>query len=374
MPDDQKKKWMRQALELAEQATGQVAPNPPVGALLVADGVVIGQGYHQKFGGPHAEINALTDCKARGHDPAGACLYVTLEPCCHTGKTGPCTEAIADAGIREVIIGCRDENPQVAGQGIAWLRQRGISVEVGCCEDQAKRLAAGFFKWQRTKQPRVILKWAQSLNGKLAWPVGSQRRWISNEKSREHVQTLRQRCGAILVGIETVLADDPKLSVRLDDATFQSARIVLDSRLRLPLESHLAQTAQQQPVWIFTLASSLEQNLEKVEQFKRMGCEIMAVSQCKDRLDLMDVLEYIGDRGITDLLVEGGARVIESFLNQRLADEVNVYIAPMTIDADQALPKIGIAGWDSRQAITGQLNHPRIRHFDQDVLIQGQVR
>ena len=391
---------MQMALELARKATAKVAPNPPVGAVLVRSGQVIGQGFHEYFGGPHAEINALNDCIQQGHETKGAELYVTLEPCCHQGKTGPCVEAILKAGISRVVVGCQDENPQIAGKGIAWLRRHGIHVELGCCENEAKRLAAGFFKWQRTNRPRVILKWAQSLDGKLAWPKHSQRRWISNEKSREHVHHLRQRCGAILIGIETVLTDNPQLSVRLPAATYQPVRVILDSRLRLPPESHLAQTARQQPVWIFTLSSSLEQNPEKGEQLKQKGCEIIAVgwqpqaklgdgqycppspnpsdlrllsSGVSLPIDLADVLAHLGDRGITDLLVEGGAKTIDLFLTKELADEVNVFVAPDIVGDDPALPRITVPGWNDPATIESRLHDLRVRYFDRDVFIEGAV-
>ena len=221
MNDQQRLRFMKRALNLAARGAGWVAPNPKVGAVIVKQDQIIGSGYHRRYGLAHAEVEALQNCRNRGENPSGATMFVTLEPCCHQGKTGPCTEAIATAGISHVEIATLDDCELVAGKGAVWLREKGISVNTGYCEHQARRLNTGFFKHQKTGLPQVILKWAQSIDAKLTWPSPSQKRWITNENSRRHVHRLRHQCGAVLVGIGTVLADDPLLTVRLGRKSYQ---------------------------------------------------------------------------------------------------------------------------------------------------------
>lgn len=319
------------ALDLAAQGSGRVAPNPMVGAILVKEGVMIGQGYHQAFGGPHAEVNALADCRAGGHDPAGATLFVTLEPCCHHGKTPPCTNALLAAGIRKVEITTLDDFKEVAGKGADLLRQWGLEVVVGCCEREARRLNAGFFKLQRYGQPQVILKWAQSADGKLAWPAQSGQRWITGETARHHVHQVRSGCGAVLAGIGTVLADDPLLNVRLPGGPPQPVRVILDSQLRIPLDSQLVKTAAEFPLLVFASPATLLEQREKVWKLINAKAEVTGLKSTSGGLDLPDLLHQLGQRGICDLLIEGGPTVINSFLQQHLADKALIYTAPITI-------------------------------------------
>lgn len=321
---------MRGALALAVKGAGKVAPNPMVGAVIVdGGGVVIGQGYHQRFGYNHAEVNAIADCRKRGNDTIGAVMFVTLEPCCHHGKTGPCTQAILQAGISHVEIATLDDNPLVSGKGQQWLNTQGITTTVGCCCCQARLLNTGFFKLQRDGIPAVTLKWAQSIDGKLGWPVELHRRWITNKQSRSHVHLLRSRCGAILVGIGTVLADDPMLNVRLDGDFAQPVRVVLDSRLRLPLDCQLARTAKESPVLLCTLPDVAK--AEKADLLRELGCEVIAIGRHERQIDLIAILNELGNRGITDLLVEGGPEVLRSFLRGNLADRLMVYIGDVFI-------------------------------------------
>lgn len=318
---------MRMALRLAERGLGLVEPNPAVGAVVVKDGDVIGRGWHKKFGELHAEINALEDCRKRGINPAGATMYVTLEPCCHRGKTGPCTDAIVDARLAGVVAATIDPSPQVKGKGIEQLSRAGIKVDVGICEKDAKLLNAPFMKFAKTGNCWVTLKWAQTINGKLAWAEQSGRqRWISSEQSRKDAHKLRRRAGAILVGISTVLADDPLLTPRPSRGK-KPLRIVLDNKLRILLDCQLLATAKNVPVIICASDRAINANPQKVEQIKDNGAEILAYPQTK-QLGLHFLLDELSRRGVQLLLVEGGPTVIGSFLKEDLADEVVVYIAP----------------------------------------------
>jgi len=265
--------FMNLALELAQKGAGFVAPNPKVGAVIVSGNKIIGQGYHKSYGQNHAEVEALLDCKCRNHDPRGSTLFVTLEPCCHYGKTPPCTKAILDAGISRVEIATLDPFEQVSGNGFKLLQDKGIDVNIGLCKNQALRLNTGYFKRIHQQLPQVICKWAQSIDGKLRWPKELNKRWITGPQAREHVHRLRSQCGAILAGIETVLADDPMLNVRLQEPVKQPLRVILDSRLRIPFESKIVQSAKEYPTLICTSEESASKNATPL---KEKGCEILA--------------------------------------------------------------------------------------------------
>ena len=358
--------YMRKALQLAVKGSGWVTPNPMVGGVIVKNGQIIGRGYHQRFGEPHAEINALADCTRHNHDPRDAVMFVTLEPCCHHGKTPPCTEAIIQAGIMKVEIATLDVSEKVSGRGAQQLRDKGIEVTVGCCEADAQRLNAGFFKWIRTSRPRVILKWAQSKNHKLAWGKDLPQRWITNEKSRRHVHKIRRLCGAILVGINTVLADDPLLTIRLSGRQPKPLRVVLDSSLQLPIGSKLALTAAVYPTVVYTLAKSMQSQWEKVDALSEMAVMIVPVEIGSERVELNAVLEDLGRRGVTDLLVEGGAAVLKAFWQAKLADKVMIYTAPAVID-EENVPAIEFADE------LGNLKNTHKRRFGEDVLLEGEI-
>ncbi|OHB51539.1 MAG: riboflavin biosynthesis protein RibD [Planctomycetes bacterium GWF2_41_51] len=303
-------KFMETALSLAKKGLGSVEPNPAVGCVIVKDGKIIGKGYHKKFGGPHAEIEALKNCKT---STKGASLYVTLEPCCHFGKTPPCTDAVIKAKIKKVVAAVKDPTKKVAGKGFKILRKAGIEVVSGICQKEAKNLNAPFLKFAKTRKPYVIVKWAQSKDGFLCRT--DKKRWITNAASRRDVHKLRKRAQAILVGINTVLEDDPMLTIRPDTGR-RPLRVVLDSKLQIPLNCNLIQTANETPVCIFT-ASKKKINLK--------GVEIIKVSKNKNRLNLKAVLAELGKRNIQQLLVEGGEKIITSFIRQNLADEIIVY-------------------------------------------------
>jgi diaminohydroxyphosphoribosylaminopyrimidine deaminase / 5-amino-6-(5-phosphoribosylamino)uracil reductase len=318
-------KFMQKTLKLAERGSGSAEPNPMVGCLIVKNNRIIGKGWHKKFGGPHAEINALEDCKKKGTNPAGATMYVTLEPCCHYGKTGPCTDAIIAAKVAKVIAAMVDPSKHASGNGFKKLLGAGIEVNTDVCEEQARLLNSAFVKFASTGKCWVTLKWAQSLDGKMDWATdtGGQR-WISNEKSRKDVHKLRQRVQGILVGIGTVLADDPLLTARPSKEK-KLTRIVLDAHLRIPQNSRLITTAKKNPVLIVTSKDAINKNSQLADRITKKGAEILAVPVKRGRCDLNILLNKLSKRGIGHLLVEGGPTVITSFLKENLADEIIIY-------------------------------------------------
>ncbi len=322
------KQYMKMALKLAKRGLGSVEPNPTVGCVIVKNNTIIGKGYHKKFGGPHAEINALADCKANKKSPKGATMYATLEPCCHKGKTGPCTDAIIKAGLKKVIIAAGDPSKHANGKGVRKLRKAGIETEVGLCQKQAQLLNPAFEKFARTGKCWVTLKWAQSKDGKLAYKSKKQQ-WISCQKSRKDVHKLRRQAQAILVGINTVLADDPLLTPRPARGKTLT-RIVLDNRLRIPLDCRLLQTTDEQPVIIFTTKAALLKKPRKKEKITAAGAKILTYP-AKQKSRLKFVVSRLSKLGIAHLLVEGGAKVLASFIEENLADEFCVYIAPKSL-------------------------------------------
>ena len=332
MKKDPNEQFMLKALQLAKKGIGSVEPNPAVGAVIVKNGGVIGKGYHKKFGFAHAEVNALEDCRKKRRSPKGATLYVSLEPCCVEGKTPACTDAVIQAGISNVYAACVDPSPQASGKGLNLLRKAGIEVHTGLCENEAKLLNAPFIKYVTTKKPWIIVKWAQTLDGKLAYTDTNSNRWISNETSRKEAHHLRRRVQAVLVGVKTVLADDPLLTPR--PARGKSpTRIVLDRRLRTPLTSQLLQTVEQSPVLIVTTRQTYNSRPKRIFKLTQKGAQILVVPSKDGKCDLVSLLRALGRRHIYQLLVEGGPNVITSFLQENLADEIHVFIAPKILAA-----------------------------------------
>ncbi|MGC9454847.1 MAG: bifunctional diaminohydroxyphosphoribosylaminopyrimidine deaminase/5-amino-6-(5-phosphoribosylamino)uracil reductase RibD [Phycisphaerae bacterium] len=333
MPNEDERHMLR-ALELARRGTGAVEPNPPVGAVLVAGGEAIGSGWHRHFGGPHAEVEALRSAQQAGNSPRGATLYVTLEPCSHHGKTPPCTEAIISAEIARVVIAVEDPDTQVSGRGVEALRAAGIEVEVGVCADEARELLAAYIKTRTVGRPWVICKWAQTADGYLAVPDG---RWVSGPVSRAEVHRLRGICDGVLVGLGTVLADDPLLTNRSGRGR-KPARLVLDGDLEIPPDCRLVQTAAETPVIVATCRQSAESNSGKVRKLTDAGVEVLPLEGSDRRgsdstspalrVDLEQLLDELGRRRWTRLLVEGGAEVLDSFLSSAQADEVIVFVSP----------------------------------------------
>ncbi len=331
-------KYMRMALELAEKARGRTSPNPLVGAVIVKDGEIVGRGYHQKAGTPHAEIHALREA---GEKAAGAALYVTLEPCSHFGRTPPCSEAVIRAGISEVYVAIRDPNPLVAGRGIKRLTGAGIKVHVGLFGDEARRVNEIFIKYITTRIPFVLLKTAMTLDGKIAALTGHAR-WITGNAAREKVHQLRDQYDAILVGVNTVLADDPALTCRLPGAGYDPVRIILDSRARIPAN---AQVINQESGAATYLAVTDKAPVERIKLLSSGKTRIIRTAMDPDgRVDLRDLLQKLGDMEITSLLVEGGAEVAASFLEAGLVDKIITFIAPKIIGGAKAPGPVGGLG------------------------------
>jgi diaminohydroxyphosphoribosylaminopyrimidine deaminase/5-amino-6-(5-phosphoribosylamino)uracil reductase len=366
---NQDEKLMLSALKLARRGIGSVEPNPAVGAVIVKANQIIGSGWHKKFGGPHAEINALEDCKTLGVNPRGAAMYVTLEPCSHEGKTGPCTNTIIKAGVAKVFVATIDPSEHAGGKGIEQLRNAGIEVQTGICETEARLLNAPFIKFAATGKCWVTLKWAQSIDGKVATaePQSSGSGWISGEQSRKDVHKLRRRAQAILVGVNTVIADDPLLTARLSRGK-KLTRIVLDSHLRIPLDCKLIKTAKKSPVLIYTNENTVRTYSEIVAQITKKGAEVLAYPDAQGRSNLYFLLDELSKRGIAHLLVEGGPRVLTSFLKEQLADEIVVYIAPKILGAQGS---VDITGPMAELTQTLGLHYVDIERFGNDVRLTG---
>jgi len=340
--------FMRRALQLAARGRGYVEPNPLVGCVIVRDGKAIGQGYHRRFGGPHAEVEALRRCRG---SLRCATVYVTLEPCCHFGKTPPCTDALIAAGVGRVVVAMRDPGPAVAGRGLRKLRAAGIAVETGLLADEAAALNSPYLKRVRCGRPWVILKWAQSLDGKIATHAGDSK-WISDPRARAHAHRIRGRMDAIIVGLNTVLSDDPQLTCRLGRVRRVATRIVLDSRLRTPPAARLVRSARRKPTWIVCATNAPRGRAETLEA---AGCVVRRVARDREGLSLPAVLDLLGSDGMTNVLVEGGGRLLGGFIDRRLADELCVYVAPLLIGGSDAVSAIGGTGPDT---VRGALRLP----------------
>jgi diaminohydroxyphosphoribosylaminopyrimidine deaminase / 5-amino-6-(5-phosphoribosylamino)uracil reductase len=351
-PDDEK--HLRRALTLAARGQGRVEPNPMVGCVIVKHGRVIGEGYHRRYGGPHAEVDALRHCSA---SPRGATAYVTLEPCCHFGKTPPCTHALLAAGIARVVAAMGDPNPQVAGGGFALLKKAGVRVEIGLFAQEAAALNDPFIKLIQHHRPWVILKWAQSLDGKIATHT-SDSKWITDEVCRAHAHRTRGRVDAVLVGVGTVLTDDPMLTCRVGRPKRVAARVVLDSQLRTPLRSQLVQTARRIPTWILHGRNAPPRRARALE---KAGCVLHRLPQTRRGLALSAVLDLLGQHRMTNVLVEGGGAVLGTFFDQNLADEFRIYVAPILIGGSAATGPLNAQGAATVSAAPRFLKDARLR-------------
>jgi diaminohydroxyphosphoribosylaminopyrimidine deaminase/5-amino-6-(5-phosphoribosylamino)uracil reductase len=357
--------WMRRALELAERGRGYVEPNPLVGAVVVRDGQIVGEGWHQRYGEAHAEIHALA---AAGEAAREATLYVTLEPCCHHGKTPPCTDAILRAGIQRVVAAMPDPFPAVAGKGAEQLRQAGVIVEFGIREAEARRLNAPYRKLLATGRPWVHAKWAMTLDGKIATRSGDSR-WISNEASRRRVHELRGRMDAILAGIGTVLADNPQLTVR-PPGPRTPLRIILDSQGRIHDDAILVQTARVTPTLI---ASTQRMPAAKRTALQDHGCEVLILPDHHGCVTVDALLAELGRRRFTNVLVEGGSGVFGAFVDAAAIDELHVFIAPRLIGGATATSAVGGVGV---QHVAESLRLSEWTHevLDGDLYVHGWVR
>ncbi len=360
---------MRQALELAKQGQGRVEPNPMVGCVIAREDRVIGQGYHGHFGGPHAEIEALRQTRETAEATAGATMYVTLEPCCHHGKTPPCSQAILEAGIGRVVVAMRDPFPKVDGGGIRELEKGAVRVELGLLEPEARRLNGPFLKLVQTGHPWIIAKWAMTLCGKTATRTGSSR-WISGEASREVVHRLRSRLDAIGIGRRTAELDDPLLTVRGVEAARTPLRLVVDTHARLALETQLVQTAGQVPLLI---AVGEAADRDRLARLADAGAEVFVCPGEKRAQRLEALLLELGRRQMTNVLFEGGGQLVGSLFDHGCIDEVHVFLAPKLVGGTGAVSPIGGQGIaDMADAIP--IDGPEIQVLGSDVYLHGPVR
>lgn len=312
---------MKLAIDLARSTIGQTSPNPPVGAVVVKNGTVVGVGCHVIAGEPHAEVHALN--MAREHS-VGATIYVTLEPCSHYGKTPPCADLLIERRVKRVVIGTQDENPQVCGMGVSKLREAGIEVEIGVCHEEAKALYKSFFTYMNKKRPFITLKAALSLDGKLSTKTGDSK-WITGEEARKKVHEERRVHDCIIVGVGTVLSDNPSLTVRLDTQTKQPVRVVIDSNLRTPVNANITNIDDAKTI-IF-IGNHVEDM--QIKPFIEKGIEIIKTNDQKVRVS--EVINILGDKGYRSLYVEGGSTLHTSFIQENLFDELILYYAPKLI-------------------------------------------
>jgi len=361
-PEDQR--YMRLALDLAHKARGRTSPNPMVGAILVKDGQVVGEGCHLCAGTPHAEVHAIADA---GEKARGATLYVTLEPCSHHGRTGPCADSVIRAGIRRTVVAMTDPNPKVSGCGISRLRAAGIEVEEGVLAAEAAKLNEVFLKWISTRMPFGIMKAAMTLDGKIATYSGNSR-WITGPAARERVHMLRDSSDAILVGIGTVLADDPELTVRLPGGGQNPKRIVVDSMARTPLTSKIVNDGQA-PTIIAVTAAAPEAS---VAALRGKGVEVLVLPRGETGVSLRDLFSLLGEREITSVLIEGGAAVNAAALAANVVDKVLTFIAPKIIGGKAAPGPVGGQGVDKLDEAFG-LEDIDVEIIGQDLLVSAYV-
>lgn len=358
------KDYMRLAIEDARKGEGFTNPNPMVGAVIVKDGRILSRDYHHRYGEYHAERNAILNCR---EDMAGAELYVTLEPCCHHGKTPPCTEIIIQSGIRKVYIGSMDPNPLVAGKGAKILKQHGIEVETGICEEECLELNKVFFHYIRHKTPYVVMKYAMTADGKIATKTGASK-WITGAAARERVHKSRHKYMGIMAGVGTVLADDPDLTCRLEGRK-SPVRIICDTRLRTPLTSKIVISARETPVILATAV----RDEDAIRPYTEQGCRILQIPLEKDHIDLRILMKKLGELEIDSILLEGGAMLNYSALNSGIVQALEMYIAPKLF-----------GGIGAKTPVTGEgvelpgeafsLCRPQIEQIGEDILIAWEVK
>lgn len=324
------RQMMGRAIKLAYRGQGRVEPNPMVGCVIVKKGLVIGEGYHKRYGGPHAEVVALQACQ---ETPRGATVYVSLEPCNHQGQTPPCAPALIEAKIATLFTALRDPNPAVTGRGLARLRRAGIQIHAGVCKEEAATLLAPYLTLSLLHRPFVMAKWAQSLDGKLATRSGHSK-WISCLASRRRVHQLRARVDAIMIGSGTLITDDPDLTAREVPLRRKALRVLLDRRLRIPSQGRIMLSCRQTPTLLFTSRAACRST--KARLLEKRGLQILPCRLSGNRLDLKDLLKQLSKRQVTNLLVEGGPTLLNALLRQQLVDEAHVFVAPMLMGDAQA--------------------------------------
>lgn len=356
--------YMRRALELARKGEGHVNPNPMVGAVVVKDGEIIGEGYHEKYGELHAERNALKNC---GKSPKGADIYVTLEPCCHYGKTPPCTEAIIESGIKRVVVGSLDANPLVAGKGIRILREAGIEVIEGVLQKECEELNKIFFHFIKTGMPYVTMKYAMTLDGKIATHTGASK-WITGEAARKKVHEDRGRFMAIMAGVGTVLADDPLLTCRVEGKK-SPIRIICDTHLRTPVDTQIVQTAGEVRT-IFAVSEKVAD--EKKREYRKAGCEFIELPEKSERIDLKHLMQRLGEMKIDSVLLEGGGTLNDTALKSGIVNAVQAYIAPKIFGGSEAkTPVEGMGVALPEEAF--RLTNTKISYWGEDILLEGEI-
>lgn len=354
-------RFMRIALNLAAKAKGKTYPNPLVGVVIVKNNRIVGRGFHKKAGGPHAEIFAL---KEAGQNAEGAVLFCTFEPCAHYGATGPCVKEIVDAGVKEVYAGMIDPNPLTKGKGIAYLRKKGVGVKVGFLQKEIERLNEDFIKVMTKSEPFVTVKIAESLDGKIATRRGESK-WITSAESRKHAHVLRRYYDAIMVGINTILKDDPRLEPYHN--SHRLVKIIVDSDLKIPFDARVFKTKSS------VIIAAVKKNEAKEEKLIKLGAQVLYVKSEKERVSLKDLLQKLNNLKIRNILVEGGAELVGSFLDHRLADKALFFIAPKIIGGRRALSAVGGEGVKKLHQ-AAYLRDVEIKRIKDDILIEGYLK
>lgn len=359
-----KEEYMAQALKLAEQGRGRTSPNPVVGAVIVRNGMIIGQGWHKKCGENHAEINAFEDAAAKGQDVSGADMYVTLEPCSHYGKTPPCAKAIIEKKIKAVYVGLLDPNPLVAGKGIDMMRAAGIQVQTGILEEECRRINEIFLKYITAKRPFVVMKTAMTLDGKIAACTGDSR-WVSGPESRQVVQQMRNSLTGIMVGIGTVLSDDPQLTCRLEGGR-DPIRIIADSHLRIPLDAKVLRDEN------CIIAATRECDRKKLRTLEERGISVILTEPEEGKVDLQELMSCLGEQGIDSILLEGGGDLNEAALKAGIVDRAVTFLAPKFIGGRDAKTPVEGRGF-SKMSQALNLHNMEVKKIGSDLLIQGSL-
>ena len=362
--NDDVKNYMRRAIFNAWKGAGHVSPNPMVGAVIVKNGSIIGEGYHEQYGGLHAERNALANCK---ESAVGADMFVTLEPCCHYGKQPPCTEAVAASGIKRVFVGSADPNPCVSGKGVAYLRAAGIEVIENVLKDECDEINDVFFYYITTHLPFVTMKYAMTMDGKIACYTGKSQ-WITSDAARLRVHSDRNRYSAVMVGVGTVIADDPMLNCRIENGV-NPIRIICDTILRTPLKSKIVTTADDIPTIIATCCT----DKEKISAYEKKNVRILTACEKNNHIDLKKLMETLGAENIDSIILEGGALLNWSALKAGIVNKVQTYVAPKIFggnDAKSPVGGIGVAIPDE----CFQLENMKVEHIGEDILIESRVK
>ncbi|GAA0086467.1 bifunctional diaminohydroxyphosphoribosylaminopyrimidine deaminase/5-amino-6-(5-phosphoribosylamino)uracil reductase RibD [Clostridium sp. CTA-7] len=357
-------KYMRMAIELAKKGVGKVNPNPMVGAVIVKDEKVIGEGYHEEYGKAHAEVNAFSSLI---EESKGATLYVTLEPCSHYGKTPPCVDKIIENKIAKVVVGAFDPNPLVAGRGIKKLKDAGIDVVTSVLEEECKKVNEVFMKYIVEKKPFVVLKTAMTLDGKISTPSGESK-WITNEESRKEVHKLRNKLSAIMVGVNTVIKDNPELTCRLEGGR-NPIRIIVDSKLRIPMESKVVIDKLARTI----VATTELANKDRVLDLKKLGVEVIIIKAKNERVDLQSLMVELGKLNIDSILLEGGSTLSFSALEDKIVDKIQAYIAPKIIGGEKSKTPVGGKGIEKLSNAI-MLENMKVISVGRDLLIEGYLK